>query len=198
MIRKSILLFFITMLFVSGYTAPVKADMVTASQQIPVLKDMYHVNDVANELKRQNDRLNALLSSGAAACDIADGQAKVNEAALLLNTLNAMVINESMITAALPTPGACSQSVMSNALLAQAAWTDYVNRAKAAQATLNYSYADKLIASNQNALITQAAFAHLHSPANLNPVTQQAIANWTTMNGLASDRNLYALVNTLR
>lgn len=197
MIKKHVLFCLITLIFLAKTSVPVKADMVTASQQIPTLKVLYHVNDAESDLKSKTAKLNALINSGASACDIASAQAEVNESTLIFNTLNQMVINETMITAALPAPGACSQSVVNNALLAQAAWTDYINKAKAAQATLNYSYAGNIIASNQDALIAQASFAHLKSPGNSNPVSLRATANWAAVNQIISDKSAYALAATV-
>ncbi len=197
MIRKTMYVLVTVLLsYMTVCAIPVKADMVTATNQIPTLKALYHVNDAEANLNSKVAALNSLLAKGAAACDVAQAQAEVNEATIVLNTLNTMVANETMITAALPAPGVCSQSCAANALNAQAAWYDYINKAKATQASLSGTYADQIIAANQNALIAQAAYAHRFSTQATNPVSAQAIANWAALNGITSGQNSFATAIT--
>ena len=175
---------------------PVKADMVTASNMIPQLNAQYHVNEAEANLKNKIDTLIAYQNAHAGAYDIARAQAEVNAASLVLNSLNTMVANDTMLIAAMPAPVDCGQLYQSQALLAQATWTDYINRAKADQAALNSTYAAQIIAANQNELINQAALAHRYSTAASNPVTGRAIANWTELNNIVSDRNAFAMAIT--
>lgn len=172
---------------------PVSADMITATNQIPTLKTLYHVHEAEANLQNKVNVLNARLASGAGACDVALAQAEVNEAALVLNNLNTLVAYDTMLIGALPASTPCGPSCYTQALTAQAAWYDYVNKAKANQAALSSSYAAQIIASNQNALINQAALAHLYSAGTTNPVSRQATANWAALNGITSNRNSYAM-----
>lgn len=194
MIKKSLYVLVLTVCtYIAAGVVPVKADMITATNQIPTLKALYHVNDAEANLQSKMNRLNSLLAKGADACDVITAQAEVNEATVVLNNLNALVANETMKTAALPAPGVCSLSCTSNALAAQAAWYDYINKAKATQASLSSTYADQILASNMNALIAQAAYAHRFSAGSTNPVSMQATANWAAMNAITSDQNAYAM-----
>ena len=173
--------------------APVRADMITATNQIPVLKALYHVNDAEVNLNNKMKVLNALLASGAGARDVAMAQAEVNEACLVLNTLNTLVAHDTMLIGALPASTPCGPSCYTQALTAQAAWYDYINKAKTNQAALGSTYAAGIIASNQNALINQAALAHFYSAGTTNPVSMQATANWAMLNGITSNSNSYAM-----
>ena len=177
-------------------TVPVKADMVTATNMIPQLKAQYHVNEAEANLKNKIDTLIAYQNAHAGACDIAKAQAEVNAASLLLNNLNMMVSNDTMLIAAMPAPGDCGQLPASQALLAQATWSDYINKARTNQAALSSTYASQIIEANRNELINQAALAHRYSIAVNNPVTMQATANWAALNKITSDQNAFAMAIT--
>lgn len=199
MIKKVLLILGLTaVVILATCRVSVKADMITATNQIPNYKALYHVNDAEVNLQNKVNTLNALLASGAGACDVARAQAEVNEASLLLNNLNLMVSHDIMLIGALPAPDSCSTACMTQALTAQAAWTDYLNKTKANQAALSSTYASQIIASNQYALINQAALAHRYSTSVCNPVTAQATANWAMLNKVTSDQNSYAMGITNR
>ena len=177
-------------------TVPVKADMVTATNQIPGLNAQYNISAAQADLKHKVDTLIAYQNAHAPACDIARAQADVNEASLVLNNLNMTVANETMLTAIMPAPGDCGQSCLNQLLLAQASWGDYINKTKANQAALTSAYASQILAANKNELINQAAFAHRYSTAVNNPVTMRATANWAALNAITSDQNAFAMAIT--
>ena len=197
MLNKKILIagLFAVAVFMIG-AVPVSADMITATNQIPTLKALYHVNDAEANLQNKVSVLNARLNANAGACDVAVAQAEVNEAVMLLNNLNALVARDTMLIGALPVGTPCGPSCYTQALTAQAAWYDYINKAKANQAALSSTYAASIIASNQNALLHQAALAHRYSAGNNNPVSMQATANWAALNITTSAQNSDAMAMT--
>ena len=199
MLKKVLLIMGLTALVsLATGSVPVRADMITATNQIQNYKALYHVSDAEANLQNKVNTLNAYLASGAGACDVARAQAEVNEASMVLNNLNLMVAHDIMLIGALPAPDTCSPACMTQALTAQAAWTDYLNKTKANQAALSSTYASQIIASNQYALINQAALAHRYSTSVNNPVTAQATANWTLLNAVTSNQNSYAMGITYR
>ena len=89
----------------------------------------------------------------------------------------------------------CTVPTAEQVLLAQANWNAYVNQAKASQAALTDSYADKIIATHQNALINQAVLVHHFSIGSPNPDAAQASADWAALN-MVIKNNPYATAIT--
>ncbi|MBR5407777.1 MAG: hypothetical protein IK111_09080 [Lachnospiraceae bacterium] len=119
-------------------------------------------------------------------------------AAMTAFVLSAVPVKAGTLPTACVPYAACTPGTAPTAeqvLLAQAAWNAYVNQAKASQAALTDSYADKIIAVHQNALINQAVLVHHFSIGSPNPDAAQASADWAALN-MVMTNNPYATAIT--
>lgn len=132
MIKRKIIFACLTVLtFLTFGTVSVKADPATAANMMPVLRTMYHVEEAEAILNDKVAALGACKKNNASAFEIARAQAAVNDATNLLNTLNTMIVRDTIIIEAAPAGVVNPPSFATNSFAAVGAWNDFIYKEKA-------------------------------------------------------------------
>ena len=128
--RKIILTILTAVTFSALVSVPVKADTTTATNMLPILRAMYHVDEAEAIVNEKTAALAACRANNASAFEMATAQAAVNDATNLLNTLNTMIARDTVIIQAAP-PGVVNPpSFATNSLAASGAWNDFMYKEK--------------------------------------------------------------------
>ena len=116
--------------FITLGSVPVKADTVTATNMIPILRAMYHVDMAESVLNDKIAALNACRANNAPEYEKALAQAAVMDATNLVNTLNVLIVRDTALIEPAP-PGVVNPATFAtNSLAAQQAWNDFMNKEK--------------------------------------------------------------------